>query len=253
MNAGIGNDFVKKTQWQYQLVPQEIVKVNKEKGIENPPLQIEPPEGAALLDLPDPADIKLGDMSLRTAIDMRRSHRKYTDQPFTVEELSFLLWCTQGVKQVTERPSTLRTVPSAGARHPFETYLVVNRVQGLEPGLYRFLAIGHKLVQVSVAPDLAERIVDAYLPQTKYLAESHAVTFIWVADAYRMTWRYGERGYRYIYIEAGHICQNLHLAAESLEAGIVAVGAVAEEKLNDILGLDGEELFVAYMATAGKR
>jgi SagB-type dehydrogenase family enzyme len=180
--------------------------------------------------------------------------RDYSDDPFTVEELSFLLWCTQGVKEVTSRPSTLRTVPSAGARHPFETYLVVNRVEGLQAGLYRFLAIGHQLIALNVGANIADRVVDAFLlPETKRLAETSAIAFFWVADTRRMIWSYGERGYRYIFIEAGHVCQNLYLATEAIGAGAVAVGAVMEEKLNLIFGIDGIEQFVAYAAAAGKK
>jgi len=80
-----------------------------------------------------------------------------------------------------------------------------------------------------------------------------AVTFIWAADFYRMSWRYGERGLRYIYIDAGHVCQNLYLAAEAINSGVCAIGAYEDDIINEILGLDGENQFTVYVATLGKR
>jgi hypothetical protein len=112
-----------------------------------PPLPQKPyPEDATLFDLVAPEDLTVGKMPLIEAIGRRRSRRKFTPEPLTLEELSFLLWATQGVSKVyRDNMATLRTVPSGGARHSLETYLFVNRVNGLEPGLYRYLPIEHKL------------------------------------------------------------------------------------------------------------
>jgi SagB-type dehydrogenase family enzyme len=144
----------------------------------------------------------------------------------------------------------MRNVPSAGARHAFETYLLVNNVQGLDPGLYRYLALTHELLQIDTAPGMAERVVLACLGQD--FVGTCAATFIWVAVPYRMTWRYSERGYRYLYIDAGHVGQNLYLSARSLDCGVCAIAAFSDDDMNRILGLDGEEQFVIYIATAGK-
>jgi SagB-type dehydrogenase family enzyme len=177
--------------------------------------------------------------------------RRYADLALTRQELSYLLWCTQGVKQVrSDGYCTLRNVPSAGARHAFETYLLVNNVDGLEPGLYRFLAIEHKLSTVDLAPDLAERIVRACLGQR--FVQTAAVTFVWVAVVYRMAWRYGQRSYRYLHLDAGHVCQNLYLAAQAVDCGVCAIAAFDDQDLSQVLGVDGEAQFPIYVAAVGK-
>jgi len=190
-------------------------------------------------------------VDLTAAINRRRTCRRYASEALSLAELSYLLWCTQGVQVVTSRPVTLRPVPSAGARHAFETYLLINRVAGLKPGLCRFLPLEHELQEVSLTDGLAAQFAEAALNQN--IIRTAAVTFIWVAVVYRMYWRYGERGYRYLHLDAGHVCQNLYLAAEAVDCGVCAVGAFDDEPLNQLMGLDGEEQFVIYMATVGKK
>lgn len=236
---------MKKTQLRY------LGESDQQKGLPRPPLEPGYDETKTIIDLPVPRDIAVETTDLVKAIENRRSVRKYSEQPLTLDELSFLLWCTQGVKEVVNEIATLRIVPSAGARHAFETYLLVNRVQGLHPGLYRFLALKHKLVEVSVDPSLADKITGACLDQ-RFVSTS-AVTFIWVAVPYRMVWRYGERGYRYLHIDVGHVCQNLYLAAEAIDGGVCAIAAFNDEAINNILGIDGKQQFVIYVATLGKR
>lgn len=155
------------------------------------------------------------------------------------------------MKAVTQRPATLRTVPSAGARHAFETYLLINRVDGIQPGLYRYIALEHALLAVDLAEGIAQRLTDACYYQKQVLHS--AVTFFWAAALERMAWRYVERGYRYLHLDAGHVCQNLYLAAEVIRAGVCAIGAFDDETLNGLLGLDGENDFVVYAASTGKR
>jgi SagB-type dehydrogenase family enzyme len=190
-------------------------------------------------------------MALRQAIESRRSLRTYAAFPLSLDELSFLLWCTQGVKPESTAKATLRTVPSAGARHAFETMLLINRVEGLEPGLYQYDAAGHGLIAWESPADISARLTEACANQS--MVTDSAVSFLWVADRTRMAWRYGERGLRYLFLDAGHVCQNLHLAAESIAAGACAVGAFFDDDLNELLGLDGEDRFVVYMACVGKR
>jgi SagB-type dehydrogenase family enzyme len=129
--------------------------------------------------------------------------------------------------------------------------LLINRVEGLAPGLYRFLAIEHKLLEVDLKPGLADRMVDACLQQR--FVKSSAATFIWSAVVYRMAWRYTERGYRYLHLDAGHVCQNLYLAAAAIGCGACAIAAFDDEAVNQLLGLDGEEQLAIYLATVGKR
>jgi SagB-type dehydrogenase family enzyme len=171
--------------------------------------------------------------------------------PLTLAELSYLLWCTQGIKPDSPPHITRRTVPSAGSRHPFETLLLINRVSGLEPGLYRHVASQHALAALKIDPDFVNVITQASYNQVH--VRSCAAMFIWVAVAERTVYRYGARGYRYMHLDAGHVCQNLYLAAWVLGSGVCAIGAFEDEPLNHALELDGETQFVIYMATVGKR
>jgi SagB-type dehydrogenase family enzyme len=221
------------------------------QGLPQPPLERGFPPDSILYDLPAPAEIEVPEISLRAAIEQRRSLRKYSQEPLSLAELSFLLWCTQGVKQVSSRPATLRTVPSAGARHAFETYLLINRVEGVAPGLYRYISLDHAMLPLETEPGLAERFVAACTDQ-RMVSES-CVSFFWAADTERMEWRYPVRGYRYLLLDAGHICQNLYLAAEAVQCGACAIAAFDDDLLNQALGIDGEAMFAAYAASVGKK
>jgi SagB-type dehydrogenase family enzyme len=220
-------------------------------NVPQPPLELPLPEDAALIPLPRPAEFSVPVMDLRAAIEARRTIRAYSETPLSLEELSYLLWVSQGVKRISSRPSTARTVPSAGARHAFETYLLVNRVEGLDAGLYRYAAIENSLLRLEAPADIAERIAHDCLEQAQIT--NSAATFIWAAVLERMYWRYVERGYRYLHLDAGHVCQNLALGAEQLGCGICPIAAFNDELLNATLGLDGEDMFVVYLASLGKK
>ena len=240
-----GKEFMERTKYH------KMGSSDQSRGLPQPPLELPQDESRAVVDLPKPTELKVGEFSLREAIEGRRSVREYSDAPLRLEELSWLLWCTQGVRQVARRNATLRNVPSAGARHAFETYVLVNRVEGLKPGIYRFLATGHKLVEVEMGGSTAERVSAACLGQGFII--SSAATFVWTAVSYRMAWRYQERGYRYMHLDAGHVCQNMYLAAEAIGSGVCAIGAFNDDQLNELLGIDGVEQFAIYVATVGKK
>jgi SagB-type dehydrogenase family enzyme len=231
--------------------PAELSQSPQDLGLPQPPLELPLPDACTLIYLPSPGKIPFPAIDLRQAVEQRVSVRRYSEAPVTLDELSALLWLTQGVKSITRRPSTLRTVPSAGARHAFETILLVNRVTGLEPGLYRFSASQHALLQLPAPEDIRERITQACYNQSQVL--NSAVTFIWVAVAERMTWRYVERSARYLFLDAGHVCQNLYLAAEAVDCGVCAIAAYNDPELNNELDLDGENQFVIYLASVGKK
>jgi SagB-type dehydrogenase family enzyme len=237
----IGREFMLKTQYRFLSPSQE------KQGVPQPPLELPYLPTAKLIDLPEPNEIHVPDVNLRTVIEQRRTLRRYADLHLSLTELSFLLWATQGVKRVTER----RTVPSAGARHAFETILMVNRVEGLQPGLYRYIALEHALLELSAPPEIQHTLYQACLDQSQIT--SSAVTFFWVAVVERMYWRYGERGYRYLHLDAGHVCQNLCLAAEGIGGGVCEIAAYEDDAVNAALGLDGVEQFVIYLATVGKK
>lgn len=225
---------------------------DQRKGLPLPPMQKPYPEDAKLIDLVSPEDFKISDVSLIRAIKNRVSQRKYSDESLTLEELSFLLWSTQGVKKLArEGRITLRTVPSGGAMHPFETYLLINRVENITPGLYRYLAIEHKLLPITTeAKDLPEEINEICNKQT-FVGKS-AVVFIWSARPYRTEWRYGEDSLKDILMSVGHICQNLYLSCEAINSGTCAIVAYQQDKLDEFIGVDGDNEVSLYVAPVGK-
>jgi SagB-type dehydrogenase family enzyme len=235
---------MEKTRYQY------LGASDQQRGTPPPPLELGYEAGQPLVGLPRPEEIQVEALELRAAIENRVSVRQYAETPLTLAELAYLLWSTQGVKHVEGNYVTLRTVPSAGARHALETLVLANRVQGLAPGMYRYLPIEHKLLEVDLQPGIAEMVTQACWNQRMVLAS--AATFVWVAVPYRMTWRYGQRGYRYLHLDAGHACQNLYLAAQSVGCGACAIAAFSDEDMSRTLGIDGEELFAIYVATVGK-
>jgi SagB-type dehydrogenase family enzyme len=244
MPTSIGNDFMQKTRYEH------LDRSQQEKGVEQPPLELPWPSDAKLIPLPPHEKMDIPGINLLTAIEKRKSVRKYNEQSLSMDELSFLLWCTQGVKSITSRPATLRTVPSAGSRHPFETYLLVNRVEGLKTGLYRFIASQHALLAVEISSEVTEKVTHACIDQVQ--VRNSAVTFIWDAVVERSFWRYDQRAYRYMHLDAGHVCQNLYLAAEAISCGVCGIAAFNDDLLNAAVGADGNREFVIYAASLGK-
>lgn len=245
MTNGIGKEFMHKTK------PQFAEESQQRQGEPQPPLEIDYDPNASLIPLPDVSELPSYALDLSTAIEQRKTLRSYQEQSLTLEELTYLLWTTQGIKRVTTRPVTFRTVPSAGARHAFETYLLINKVDGIQPGLYRYIALENALLPVNLGEDINSQITKACFDQNQVFTS--AVTFIWVTILERMYWRYGERGYRYLHLDAGHVCQNLYLAAEAIQSGVCAIAAFNDDEINQVLGLDGEDQFVIYLGSVGKR
>jgi SagB-type dehydrogenase family enzyme len=245
MEKKVGQLFLEKTKFQ------NLGMSDQMRGIRSPDLELGFNQSQNQINLPKPDSIEVNNINIRTAIEKRQSIRHYRKIPLSLEELSILLWCTQGVKEVYSGSATLRTVPSAGARHAFESYLLINQVSGLQPGLYRYLAIDHKLLEEDLNPELADHLTTACLGQ--HFVIECAATFIWTAIPSRMTWRYGERGYRYLFLDVGHVCQNLYLTAEALECGVCAIGAFSDDDINKILNFNGTDQFVIYLATVGKK
>jgi len=157
---------------------------------------------------------------------------------------------TQGVHQRLDRATALRTVPSAGARHALETYLLALRVEGLELGVYRYLPLEHELLLEFREPHLRRQLVEATLGQS-FVGEA-AVTFLWTAVPYRMEWRYGLAAHKLIALDAGHVCQNLYLVCEAIGAGTCAVAAYHQQLMDRLVRVDGCEEFVIYLAPVGK-
>lgn len=228
----------------------DSLDLDQRKGIPSPPFQKSHPDPSTLIDLIPPELINIGRKAVFDVIMNRQSHRAYTGEPISLEELSYLLWATQGIHRVIQGGQTvLRTVPSAGARHPFETYLFINAVRDIPKGLYRYLGFEHKLLLLRTGEALAHDVYEGTYEQ--YVMES-AVVFIWSAIPYRSEWRYGPLAHKMIAQDSGHVCQNLYIASESIGLGTCAIGAYNQKKMDEVLELDGVDEFTIYAATVGK-
>ena len=162
-----------------------------------------------------------------------------------------MLWATQGVIHVKKNLEwTIRTVPSAGARHPYETYLIINLVDGLENGVYRYLSLTHELLFISDESCTRDRVYSASYSE-QFVADA-PVCFVWSCIPYRGEWRYNSKAHKSMLIDVGHICQNLYLSAESLNCGVCAIGGYHQSGFDVILDLDGVDEFTVYLATVGK-
>ena len=195
--------------------------------------------------LPPPKD--RGGPSLWTIMGTRRSRRNFAPNPMKREDLSQLLWAAAGITAVA-KGLPLRTAPSAGGLYPIETYVVVNQVHGMEPGVYHYFPQDHT-VELLRRGDYSSAVAHSALDQR--MAKNAAAVLIWTAVVERGRWKYRQRAYRYFYLDAGHIGQNVALAAEGLGLGSCAIGALYDEEVNDLVGADGEEETAVYMTCVG--
>lgn len=180
----------------------------------------------------------------------RRSARIYTGEEMTLPQLSFLLWATQGVKKLRgKKYATLRTVPSGGARHEFETYLLVKQIDGLRPGAYHYLPLEHALEFLHEVADM-DAVIDETLCGQSWAAKANVV-FYWAMVPYRAEWRYGIYAHRVALIDAGHVGQNLYLSCTALGLGTCAIGAFYDPACNRVFELDGVEEYIVYSAPVG--
>src|SRR3990170_2732429 len=180
-------------------------------------------------------------------LKLRRSIRSFSPNPLSLDDLSFLLWLSTGVQR-KEQGYEFRTVPSAGALYPIETYLNVNNVEGLEKGLYHYDIQAHALEELKVG-SFSEEIAQATLGQKMLIAAP--VVLIWTAIFERSKWKYAQRAYRYVYLDAGHIAQNLALSATSIGLGSCQIGAFFDDEINQIIEVDGVNESVLYLSVVG--
>lgn len=228
---------------------------DKEHGVPPPPAGKPIPSDAQRISLVPPEKFHAGDMDVQKAIASRRSVRAFSQDPITLGELSFLLWATQGVTaeiagDETHEPMRLRAAPSAGGRYPLETYIVVRAVEGLAPGLYRYLPDSHQLHLVRRDATLTAGLQKACYG-TPFVGDASAV-FIWSAVPYRTEWKYTYTSHRMIAMEAGHVCQNLYLAATSVGLCVSALCSYHQSSVDGLLGLDGQNEFAIYLAGIGR-
>jgi SagB-type dehydrogenase family enzyme len=236
---GIGRRYLTETRyrreelggWQaaYPRAPLE-----KEYSADTPRLALNPQAGRRPGDLWD-------------CLARRRSRRQYLARPLTQDELAALLWATQGVTLATCQ-AAFRAAPSAGGLYPVETYVAAHRVEGVEPGVWHFRAANFTLELVA-AGDRRRPLVQAGLAQ-QFLGTAGAV-FIWTGVLNRSRWKYRERAIRYLFLDAGHICQNLMLAATALGLGCCPVGAFFDEEVEQLTQADPREEVALYLAAVG--
>lgn len=233
------------------------VKTGAAKGEPQPAAEKAAEAGQTLIVLPEPTKKVLKKENVFQCIGDRKSVRKYADEALTLEELSYLLWSTQGVREVTEAGRIMRTVPSAGGTNTFETYIFVRKVDGLKQGIYRYQPFAHRLVFLKEVEDMAALIDEMTMaekqPFVPYFAGKASVIFAWSTVPYRAEWKFDVQAHKKILIDVGHVCQNLYLAGESLDAGVCAIGIYNQKMMDEILDLDGDEELVIYLASVGRK
>lgn len=239
MNAGIGDEFQKDTKHSRERLLGGYLDWAKKPDT----YKKYPSARMIQLSLKFPTQ----SLSIVEVLRRRRSTRFFSPKPLSLNALSFLLWASTGIQR-RERGCEFRTAPSAGALYPIETYLIVNNVEGLEKGLYHYNIEAHALETLK-GGDFAEKMVHAALEQ-KIFTEA-PVALIWTAVFERSKWKYAQRAYRYVYLDAGHIAQNLALAATSIGLGSCQIGAFFDDEINQILGVDGTEESVLYLSVVG--
>jgi len=218
------------------------------KGLPQPSIEREIPDHAKLIDLTAIDGLaSLCELNTFDSLVQRKSVRNY-DKNYTVsiEELSYLLYCTQGVKN-TKYPHK-RVSPTGGAKCSIETYIYIDKVQTLSPGLYYYFPSEHKIMQIHSRSQ--EDFEDCLYRGNFFYTP---LTFIWTAVPYRLEWKYVERAYKILLLDAGHTCQNLYTACQSIGLGTCAVGAYRQKEMDDFLGIDGENEFTVYCAPVGKK
>lgn len=237
---GIAYRYMRETKYDRE----SIFRRNDLDPIPRPPIYKTYPE-ATRIPLPEP--VLEAEVSFWNILRQRRSRRRYTSEPLSIETLSSLLWAMQGIT-LSAPGYQFRTAPSAGALYPVETYVSVHRVSGVKQGVYHFNVADFALEEISLG-NLGGHLSRAALDQA--MVGRAAVLFIWTAIVLRAMWKYRNRCIRYIFTDAGHIAQNLQLATTALGLGCCPIGAFFDEEINRLLQVDGEEETTIYLAAVG--
>lgn len=230
---------------------EDIFESDQEQKLPQPPLvkAAVTPKGAHILLTRDFAALTMKN-SLLDLIRDRRSARIYTQEEMSLDQLSFLLWATQGVKGLRGKAyATLRTVPCGGARHEFETYLLIRKINDLAPGAYHYLPLEHALEFLGPVETL-DRVISETLSGQTWAAKANVV-FYWSMVPYRAEWRYGIYAHRIAMVDIGHVGQALYTACTGLGLGCCGIGAFRHELCSEVFGLDGEEEYIVYTTPVG--
>ena len=211
---------------------------DQSKGLPAPPTE-KPYNEKDLIYLPNPIDVDLKKRDIIDIIDSRESKRIPYGE-FTLNELSFLLWATYGVRINNNPDKQKRTVPSAGSRYPFDTYVLVLNVKNLKKGLYRYIWSKQAVIPISISEESIEDF-------KRYTMPVGAINIFWVIVPYRGEWRYMQHSHKACALDAGHMGQNGYLAAEALGRGCCAIGGYSQPDIDRLLGLDGVDEFTCYI------
>ena len=229
----------------------DMATTDQLRGVPPPPPVKPAREGERLVPLPSPGTFEVAQVSVQDALDWWEPSGFLGRTELNLADLSYLLWYTQGIREIVDGSVTLRNVPSCGNRHPLETYLIVSGVGGIPEGLYRYLPLEHALALLKPDTCLASEFAAACMN----LPAVHRapVTFAWTAVPYRAVWGLGNRGYRGVLIDAGHVCQALVVIAASLACEVRPVDLFHDELANRLLGIDGVTEYAVMMAAVGRR
>ena len=239
MTENYGDNFHQKSKYHRNSLPHHYLDWNNQ-----PKSYKTYPDKPKTL-LPDPAQPKTP--SFFTLLQQRKSIRTYQNQPLRINQLSNILWATTGIRE-TKNNFSYRTAPSAGALYPIETYLIANNITDLPQGIYHY-DIQHHQLETLQRGDFRQKIAHGALDQT--MCTTAAVVFVWTAVFERMKWKYGQRAYRYVYLDCGHIAENLALSATSLGLGSCQIAALYDDEINALLDIDGKNESVLYLSTVG--
>ncbi len=240
-----GNEFISKTRYP------DFSTVDLIRRIPEPPASLPVPDGAKVIKLPVPSRVRVPEITVKEAVEKWRPVGFFSRSSITLKELSYLLWCTQGErKKLAADHVTSRNVPSSGSRHPIETYFVAGEVEDLPTGLYRYIPASHSIFLIREDSDLPFAMGTASM-NFKVVTRA-AVTFLWVAVPYRSVWALGNRGYRSVFIEAGHICQALIYAASCFGCEVFSTDLFHDELMIQLAGLDPETQWPLYVGSVGR-
>jgi SagB-type dehydrogenase family enzyme len=238
-----GKEFIEGTRYPDYSTVDLVLRVPE------PPYEVPARSDQTVIKLPSPKKFKVPDVPVRKAIESYEPVGFFSRSSLTIRDLSYLLWCMQGLRKVVGEMVQVRNVPSSGSRYPLDIYFVASDIVDLDVGLYRYLPLSHSIVAERIDPDIILEMSTASM--NFRMITRAAVTFFWVAIPYRSVWALGNRGYRSCFIEAGHSCQNLIIAAANLGYEVYPSDIFHDELIMKLISLDNETGWPVYLASVG--
>ncbi|GKX29171.1 thioester oxidase [Vallitalea longa] len=259
INYNMNRDFMKSLLGNNDI----IATADIAKGIPQPEFQKSVNENSITVDLPIITSDKVPKADFFEIISSRISRRSYSKTPMNLEELSFLLWCTQGVKKVIggyrryikdgSGRNYLRPVAAGGCINAYETYIAINNVQGLEKGIWRYLPLSNQIILEKQIIRISEKTSEVFTnkSQDQIFTSKAAAIFFWACTPYRGEWRYKETSHKIMLIDLGHISHQLYLATETIGCGCCTIGGYYQDKADALIGVDGENEYTVLCASVG--